>query len=116
MRKLCKKKKVYNLFYTTDYKITLQTAICEFYIQLTMPRRPVLSDFEKGQIVAWGEQGMSIRKIAEHLHRGKNVVHSFLGHPEKYGTKKSPGRPEELSKGDKGRLILAASKGHQSAR
>ena len=56
------------------------------------------------------EQETSRKKIDEHLYQGKNVAHSFLGHSEKYGTKKSPGRQEKLSKLDKSRLILAASK------
>ena len=81
-----------------------------------MPRAPTLSGFEKGQIMTLHQEGLSIRAIAERLKRGKNVIHKYLSSPDTYGTKKSPGRPSKLTKRDKRRLILAASKGDLSAK
>ena len=81
-----------------------------------MPRGPTPSSFEKGQIMALHQEGLPIRIISQRLKMGKNVIHKYLSSPDTYGTKKSPGMPSKLTKRDKSWLILAASKGEQSAK
>ena len=81
-----------------------------------MPRRPILSDFEKGQITTLHQEGFSIIEIVERLKRGRNVIQKYLSSPDTYKTKKSPARPSKWTKRNKRRMILATSKGEQSSK
>ena len=55
-----------------------------------MPKRKLLTDFEKGQIAAYAESGMSKQEIARHINRSHNVVIHFLKNLGNY-SKKHPG-------------------------
>lgn len=74
-----------------------------------MPRGNRLSEFEKGQITAYHNEGKSNREIARLLDRGPDVVGSYLRDPNGYGKVKRPGRPSKLSGRDKRRIYRAAS-------
>jgi len=63
-----------------------------------MPHGIKLSEFEKGQIVAYRSAGKGIRAIAREIQRSDCVVRNFLKNPAKYGQKKRKGRKRKLSK------------------
>ena len=81
-----------------------------------MPKGPVLSDLEKGQILSFFSVGASFRLIARKVNRSVSVVRHFLKDPEGYGTLKSPGRPSKLSERDKRHLLREAVKGESSSK
>ena len=81
-----------------------------------MPRGPILSDFEKFQIMTLYQEGFIIIAIAKRLKMGGNITQQYLSSPDTYGTKKNPGRPSKLTKRDKRRMISAASNSEQSAK
>ncbi len=66
-----------------------------------MPRGTELSDFEKGQIRAFQEIGLSNRDIAARLSRSPTVVDNFIKKKDGYGKKKRSGRQPKLSDRDK---------------
>ncbi|PIC53810.1 hypothetical protein B9Z55_003351 [Caenorhabditis nigoni] len=68
-----------------------------------------LSDYEKGQIDARKLQGYSNKKIAKDIGRSHTIVNSYINDPIGYGTRKSPGRPELLTRRDKRMIIRNAS-------
>uniref|UniRef100_A0A7I4YDQ1 HTH_Tnp_Tc3_1 domain-containing protein n=1 Tax=Haemonchus contortus TaxID=6289 RepID=A0A7I4YDQ1_HAECO len=78
-----------------------------------MGRGSLLSDFEKGQILAKKEQGLSNRGIARDLGRSHTVVDNFIKNAEEYGTRRSAGRPS-LSDRDKRRISREASNSTKS--
>ena len=80
-----------------------------------MGRGSLLSDFEKGQILAKKEQGLSNRRIARDLGRSHTVVDNFIKNPEEYGTRRSAGRPSLLSDRDKRRTLREASNSTKSS-
>lgn len=55
-----------------------------------------LSDFEKGQIIAYQENGLSERQIAFKIRRSKTLIHNFLRDPNGYGKKKAVDIPLSL--------------------
>ena len=61
---------------------------------LTMGRRSVLTDYEKGIIDEMKKNGSSVRQIGLALGRTHNVISKYIQNPGNYGTKKSPGRPK----------------------
>ena len=52
-----------------------------------MPRANLLSENEKGQIIAYYETGMLNRAIARKISRSPRVVNNFLKNSDAYGTK-----------------------------
>lgn len=76
---------------------------------LNMGRGKVLTAIEKGQIQALASQNMSGNKIAQELRRSRHVVQNFLRQHERYGTKKSSGRPSSFTLRDRRRILRAAS-------
>jgi len=74
-----------------------------------MPKGISLSDFEKGQISAKHDQGLSNRQIARDLGRHHKVIGSYLKNPAGYGTKSHSGRPPLLSDREKRRILREAS-------
>ncbi|XGW29432.1 hypothetical protein V3C99_008891 [Haemonchus contortus] len=79
-----------------------------------MGRGSLLSYFEKGQILAKKEQGLSNRRIARDLGRSHTVVDNFIKNPEEYGTRRSAGRPSLLFDRDKRRILREASNSTKS--
>jgi len=76
-----------------------------------MPRGPQLSDFEKGQIIAFDHAYFSRTAIAEQLNRSRNLFSRLLGNVNGYGKRKRTGRPKKLTEAAKRRLIRAAGEG-----
>ena len=73
-----------------------------------MGRGKPLNDREKGQIIAFHNMGLSNREISRRIERSLNVVNHFLQLKEKYGTKKSTGRPKKISQREKGKILQEA--------
>uniref|UniRef100_A0A096MF74 Transposase IS30-like HTH domain-containing protein n=1 Tax=Poecilia formosa TaxID=48698 RepID=A0A096MF74_POEFO len=72
-----------------------------------MAKAKELTDFERGRIVELYKQGLSQRAIAAEVGRSKTVILHFLNDPEGYGTKKSSGRPKQISPALRRRIRLA---------
>ena len=77
-----------------------------------MPRGTHLSQHEQGQIQALRLNNWTIRRIAVHLSRSRNIVAKFLRNPQQYGKKKRPGRPSKLTSTARRALLREAHKGH----
>ena len=59
-----------------------------------MAKGTKLSEFEKGEITAMKRVGKSQGEISKVLGRSKTVICNYLKSPNKYGTRKPTGRPE----------------------
>ena len=70
-----------------------------------MSKGKLLTDFEKGQIAAYAESGMSKREIARRINRSHNVVIYFLKNPGNYGKKNAGGWTPTVTNREK-RLLL----------
>jgi len=81
-----------------------------------MPRGTELSNFEKGQIRAFQETGLSNRVIATRLGRSPTVVDNFVKKGDGYGKKKRSGRRPKLSGRDKRLIVRTASNSTKGAR
>jgi transposase len=79
-----------------------------------MGRGKVLSDLEKGQIIAYKNLNMSNNQISKNIGRSPTVVDNFVNKSDSYGTKKSPGRPSVLTQATKRRLFRTISNNHLS--
>ncbi|CDF35304.1 unnamed protein product [Chondrus crispus] len=76
-----------------------------------MPRKPRLSTFEKGQIVAYQSNCWPVSRIAEEIGRSRNVVNAFLRDQARYNRKNPGGGPRKLTAADQRRINREASKG-----
>lgn len=56
-----------------------------------MPRGKYLSDVEKGKILAFSEEGLSLREIGRKLNRHHVTIGNFLRDPVNYGLHKTGG-------------------------
>ena len=63
-----------------------------------MGRGKQLTKEEIGKILAYRDQGLTMRQIGDKIGKSKNVVSHFLQDPENYGTKKSPRSHQEGKK------------------
>ena len=92
--------------------------VCPIVHQLwtLMPRGTGLSNYEKGQIRAFQEAGLSNRDIAERLSRSSSVVDNFVKKGDGYGKKKRSGRRPKLSDRDKRSIVKAASNSTKGVR
>lgn len=81
-----------------------------------MPRGKNLSEFEKGQIQALKEHGMTNTAIAERLKRSRCVIANYLRNPETYGTTKRSGRPPKVTERELRLICRTAKSGITSAR
>ena len=70
-----------------------------------MGRKPALSDVEKGQILAYKDDGLSSREISRRINRSPSVVSHFFKLGLEFGTKKSSGRPRKLTQ-RQGRVVI----------
>uniref|UniRef100_A0A096M4P4 Transposase IS30-like HTH domain-containing protein n=1 Tax=Poecilia formosa TaxID=48698 RepID=A0A096M4P4_POEFO len=70
-----------------------------------MAKAKKLTDFERGRIVELHKQGLSQRAIAAEV--GKTFILHFLNDREGYGSKKSSGRPKDISPALSRRIRLA---------
>src|SRR5687768_14848448 len=80
-----------------------------------MPKREQLSDFERGQILAFRDQNLNQNAIAAKIGRNQCTVSRFLKDPENYGHKKRSGRPAKLSNRDIRNILRVASSGNKTA-
>ena len=63
-----------------------------------MAKGTKISEFEKSEITALKKRvGKSHNEISKVLERSKTVISNYLKSPNKYGTRKPTGRPENLS-------------------
>lgn len=81
-----------------------------------MPRGKLLTEHEKGQIVAFRKTGLGLRVIAREIGRSHKVVKNFCDDMENYGTRKSSGRPKKLTKRDERRILNEASNSTKTLR
>lgn len=56
-----------------------------------------LSDYEKGQIMAFRKSNYTLYRISKEIGRSRGVIRKFLQNPKGYGTKKHTGRKPKLS-------------------
>ena len=75
-----------------------------------MAKGTTLSEFEKGEITAREKVGKSQRKISMAFVRSKTDICNYLKTLNKYGTRKSTGRPEKLSPQFKRRIFREVKK------
>uniref|UniRef100_A0A915LUB1 Tc3 transposase DNA binding domain-containing protein n=1 Tax=Meloidogyne javanica TaxID=6303 RepID=A0A915LUB1_MELJA len=74
-----------------------------------MPRAKILTELERGKIIAFNDLGFSQREIAKRIGRSQKVICYFLKNPEGYGTIKRCGRHPKLSKRLKRRILKEVS-------
>lgn len=74
-----------------------------------------LSTFEKGEIIGLKANDWSVSAIARHIKRSRTVIANFIKNPEKYGTAKSPGRPQILTTREQRSILKLASNSEVSA-
>eukprot|EP01133_Synstelium_polycarpum_P028732 gene28732-34967_t len=81
-----------------------------------MPRGTYLTEKEQGQILAYKDENLSMRKIGRRLKRSDKVVRNFLRDSKKYGSLKSGGPKEKLTQRAKRLVIKTASNTMKSLR
>lgn len=74
-----------------------------------MPRGCSLTDIEKGQILAYKDENLSLRKISKRLGRSLCVVPNFLNDQDNCGKTKRSGRKKKLSERDITHITRLAS-------
>jgi transposase len=74
-----------------------------------------LSEFDRGQIIAYMDQGMSATEIGKKVGRDRSTISRFMKNPLHYGTTKRPGRPRTLDDRSVRRVLKASSSGMLSA-
>ena len=81
-----------------------------------MPRGKLLSDYEKGQIVAMKRECVSIREIARTLSRSPGAIQNFLRNPRRVDGRKCTRNATKITKTQTRLLLREASKGEKSCR
>lgn len=79
-----------------------------------MPRGLSLNDIEKGKILAFKEEGLTISEISRKINRSRRVIQNFLKNPDLYGKKKRRGRKRKLSSREERKILRSASNSDQS--
>ena len=74
-----------------------------------MVKGKVLTDIQKGQIIAFKEQDMSNREIARKLGCSRGSIDNFVKKGDNYGKRKHPGRKAKLSRRAKRRILREMS-------
>uniref|UniRef100_A0A0N5BY67 HTH_Tnp_Tc3_1 domain-containing protein n=1 Tax=Strongyloides papillosus TaxID=174720 RepID=A0A0N5BY67_STREA len=74
-----------------------------------MPKRTKLTEFEKGQILAFASVGKTHSEISTLVNRSRKVISTILKDASSYGTAKHTGRPSNLSVRDKRAISRSAS-------
>lgn len=80
-----------------------------------MRRGKLLSELQKGMILAYTAQGLSHRKIAEKVGCEHKAVANFLKNPQNYGKRRRYGRKRTVSDREKRRILWAASNSTKSS-
>ena len=76
-------------------------------------RRSQLTDFEKGQIIAWNEKGMSCRQIAKKLKRNHTCISRFVKRftaTKEYSRRPGTGRKRKTTDRDDRYIVRQALK------
>ena len=81
-----------------------------------MARGKLLSDVEKGQIIALRKESWSLRAIAKELNRSVGAVQNFVKRPHKTHKPKSTRNAKKITRRQTALLIREACKGQLSAR
>ncbi|XP_065662431.1 uncharacterized protein LOC136084956 [Hydra vulgaris] len=79
-----------------------------------MPKRKVLTDIEKGQILAYHREEVPNREIARRLKRSDHVIRNFLKNPTDYATIKRKPKKSKVSGREKRRIVLLSSSSSKS--
>lgn len=74
-----------------------------------MPRGCSLTDIEKGQILAYKDENLSLREISRKIGRSLCVVQNFWNDQDNYGKTKRSGRKRKLSERDINHITRLAS-------
>ncbi|XP_065642767.1 uncharacterized protein LOC136074383 [Hydra vulgaris] len=74
-----------------------------------MPKGKVLTDIEKGQILAYHQEKVPNREIARRLKRSDHVICNFLKNPTDYVTIKRKPKKSKVSDCEKRRIVRLAS-------
>jgi len=80
-----------------------------------MPRGNLLTDHEKGEILAHSKHGMSQREIAEELGRSRYAASRFLADPHLHQQREWKPRNKKLTKVAVRRIVMEACKTKKSA-
>lgn len=75
------------------------------FVGFRIPRGKPLSEFQKGQIVAYKNEGKGVREIVRQLRIIPNTVSNFIRNPESDRRKKKTGRPKKLTQRDQLKII-----------
>ncbi|GBN35343.1 hypothetical protein AVEN_104754-1 [Araneus ventricosus] len=62
-----------------------------------MPRGISLTEFQKGQAIAYINDGKTILEITGILKIGKSAISEFLKNPDAHGKREKTGRPRKLT-------------------
>ena len=79
-----------------------------------MAKGKSFSDFDQGKIIAFRDQGLSNRKIAEKLGVSHVAVKNFFKRGGDYGKRRRAGRRSKLTARDKRRILRKASNSTKS--
>uniref|UniRef100_A0A1I7XGV5 HTH_Tnp_Tc3_1 domain-containing protein n=1 Tax=Heterorhabditis bacteriophora TaxID=37862 RepID=A0A1I7XGV5_HETBA len=74
-----------------------------------MGRAPKLILHEGNQMKVLPTAGHTVKRIADVFKRSRKAIMNFLRHQEKYGTKKSSGRPSKLNDREKRGILRTTS-------
>lgn len=69
----------------------------------------MLTELERGKILAFNEMGLAFRAIARRMGRSSKVIRNFLADPNRYMLKKRRGIRKKISHRDRRRLVYHAS-------
>lgn len=81
-----------------------------------MAKGKALSEFQRGKILAFKDQGLSNRKIAGKLNVSPTSVDNFVKNQQNYGKRRSYGRKSKLSVRETRRILRAASNSTKSGK
>ena len=79
-----------------------------------MAKGKVLTNIEKGQILAYHREKVPNREIARRLKRSDHVIHNFLKNPTDYATIKRKPKKSKVSGCEKRRIVQLASNSSKS--
>lgn len=79
-----------------------------------MKRGKLFSELEKGMILAYLDQGLTYRKIAEKLGCEHHAVSNFLKNPQNYGKRRRYGPKPKVANRERRRILRAASNSTKS--
>ncbi|GBM91560.1 hypothetical protein AVEN_205546-1 [Araneus ventricosus] len=77
---------------------------------VAMPRGISLTEFQKGQAIAYRNDGKTIREIAGILKIGNSAIAEFLKNPDAHGKRGGTGRPRKLTPKEQRNLLRQLKK------